>query len=222
MGTLKVSEIYRSIMGELPYQGSPCVIIRLAGCNLRCLYCDTQYAIDAESYSNREISVDLIVKEITGQGPSIILVTGGEPMCQEETPLLIRELRARDYRVVLETNGVYDLSSLPEEVVKVVDVKCPGSGEVGTYLDSNIEALDSKDRLKFVVMDRNDYHWSVSFLQDHGFEVKARLGLDSGKPGILFSPVHGQLEPEVLVGWILDDGIEAQLNLQIHKIIGLR
>ncbi len=208
-------------MGELPYQGSPCVIIRLAGCNLRCLYCDTQYALDAGSPSNSEIPVDRIVKEMTSYGPSIILVTGGEPMCQEEAPVLIRELHARGYRVVLETNGAYDLSSLSEGVVKVVDVKCPGSGEVGTHLDSNLGSLDSKDRLKFVIMDQNDYLWSISFLQDHGFEVKDRPGPGSGKPGILFSPVHGQLEPEVLVGWILEDGIDARLNLQIHKIIGL-
>ena len=208
-------------MGESPYQGSPCVVVRLAGCNLRCRYCDTPYALEADSPRNREISVDRIVEEAADLGPSMILVTGGEPMCQEETPALISELLSGGFRVVLETNGTYDLSSLPERVVRVVDVKCPGSGEAGTFLTSNLKLMEFHDRLKFVVMDRQDYQWSLDFLERHGFDGRWGARWGSGKPGVLFSPAHGKLKPEVLGSWILEDGIEVQLNLQIHKYIGL-
>jgi len=206
-----VSEISPSIMGESPFQGHPCVILRLAGCGLRCRYCDTPYALEVRPSRDRRMTVDQLAGEVTGIGLSLVLLTGGEPMDQEATPALIRELLSRGSRVVLETNGAVDLSTVPEAAIKVVDVKCPGSGESGSFLVANLSALGSGDRLKFVVSDRDDYLWSLDFLETHGIEG----------PGVLFSPVHGKLAPGELAAWMIHDRISARLNLQIHKIIGV-
>jgi 7-carboxy-7-deazaguanine synthase len=162
-----------------------------------------------------------VAEEISRLGSATVLVTGGEPMSQEGTPSLIRELISRKFRVVMETNGTYDLSSLPERVIKVVDVKCPGSGAEGTFLVSNLSVMGPRDWLKFVILNRDDYRWSLDFLRDHGLHGKGVREPDIRVPGILFSPVHDELEPKVLAGWIIEDGVEARLNLQIHKYVGM-
>lgn len=221
MDSVLVSEICSSIMGESPFQGYPCVILRLAGCNLKCRYCDTPYAMEARLSRDRHLTVDQIVEEVLESGLPLVLLTGGEPMSQGSTPALIRGLLSRDCRVVLETNGAFDLSIIPEEVFKVVDVKCPGSGESGSFLLSNLSALGSRDWLKFVLSDRHDYRWTLDFLETRGIGGEKGVDTDGGRPGILFSPVHGKLSPADLAAWMLEDRVSARLNLQIHKYIGV-
>jgi len=208
-------------MGEAPLQGFPCVILRLAGCNLRCRYCDTPFALVPDPDRTRELTVRQVVDEVRSLGPRLVLLTGGEPMSQDETRGLIEGLLSVGMRVVLETNGAYDLSPVPVQVIKVVDVKCPGSGESGTFLGANLTTLGPKDRLKFVVRDRDDYLWSLGFLREHGLAGKEEPAAGSGGPGILFSPVFGEIDPGLLARWIIDEGIDAQLNLQVHKYIGM-
>jgi len=222
MTELYVAEICVSVMGEMPLQGFPCVILRLAGCNLRCSYCDTPQALEVDSSRHSLRSLDEIVEEVASQGPSLVLVTGGEPMYQAGTPAMIERLREVGMDVVLETNGSYDLTAVPEDVVRVVDVKSPGSGEGGSFLDSNLEQLDSNDCLKFIVRNREDYLWSVNFLEINGLrEGGGGPGHASRAPGVLFSPACGEMEPERLVQWILEDRINVRLNLQLHKYLGL-
>lgn len=208
-------------MGESPFQGDPCVILRLAGCNLRCIYCDTPNSLEALPSRDRHLTVDRILEEVGAEGLPLVLLTGGEPMSQESTPALVGGLLSRDYRVVLETNGAFDLSTIPEEAFKVLDVKCPGSGESGSFRLSNLSVIGSRDWLKFVLSDRRDYLWSLDYLVSHGFGREGRDGMIDGGPGILFSPVHGILDPRDLAAWMLEDRVSARLNLQIHKYIGV-
>ncbi len=221
MKKLYVVEICVSVMGEMPLQGFPCVILRLAGCNLRCSYCDTPHALEVDPSRHRLLPLDEIVEEVSSQGPSLVLVTGGGPMYQEGTPAMIERLQRVDMDVVLETNGSCDLAAVPEDVVRVVDVKSPGSGEGGSFLDSNLKQLNSNDCLKFIVRNREDYLWSVDFLETSGLCGGSGSGPASGAPGVLFSPACGEMEPERLVHWILEDRINVRLNLQLHKCLGL-
>jgi 7-carboxy-7-deazaguanine synthase len=218
---MRISEIYSSIMGESTFQGFPCVILRLAGCNLNCVYCDTPQAADTLDGQNVDMSIDKIVDKVSSLGPSMVLVTGGEPMIHSEAQLLIERLVSCHFVVVLETNGTCDLSTVPDEVVKIVDVKCPGSGEEGKFLFSNLTCIDSRDQLKFVIMDREDYEWSIAFLQENDLiKVDGPTSLKTG-PRILFSPVYERLDPGSLAAWILEDRINVQINLQMHKYIGM-
>ncbi len=218
---MKISEITPTIMGESTYQGFPCVILRVAGCNLHCTYCDTPQAADAKDGTSVDMSVEEIMKEVCSTGHSMVLVTGGEPMLHGETGQLIERLVSERFVVVLETNGTCDLSTVPEDVIKIVDVKCPGSGEEGKFLLSNLGCLSARDQLKFVILDREDYEWCLAFLEEKELLDPAGPGSWQERPRILFSPVHGALEPRILAGWILEDRVDIQINLQLHKYIGM-
>ncbi len=222
---MKVNEIFRSIQGESSFSGLPCTMIRLTGCNLRCLYCDTPYAF----YDGTEMTVGDALKEITRlnigtrdgreetsfknslpvtRNLPLVEITGGEPLIQEDVNLLIKGLLNTGYRVLLETNGSLDIGSLDSRVVRIMDIKTPKSGMSGNMDFENINKLGNKDEVKFVISDRDDYEWAKKILGRYLFPCS-----------ILFSPAYGVLDPGILSDWILSDYLEVRLNLQLHKYI---
>jgi 7-carboxy-7-deazaguanine synthase len=204
---LRVTEIFKSIQGESTWTGLPCVFVRLTGCNLRCAYCDTQYAYEGGA----NMTVRAILERCEALGSRLVEITGGEPLAQDGCPLLAGCLLAQGYTVLVETNGTLPIKRLPAAVIKIMDIKCPGSG-MGEQTDwTNIEALSARDEVKFVMGDRTDYEWSR--------EVVRRYDLTSRCAAVLFSPVFGAVEPGALAAWILEDGLEVRLQLQAHKYI---
>lgn len=202
-----VTEIFKSIQGESTFAGLPCVFIRLTGCNLRCHWCDTAYAFQG----GQTMSPEEILARVRQLGCSLVEITGGEPLLQPEVPALAEQLLAEGRRVLVETSGERFVGELPRAVVKIVDVKCPGSGESGKFRLENLEALERKDQLKFVILDENDYRYAREFLARHN--VRDRVD------EVVFAPVFGQLPPRTLAEWILRDGLEVRLGLQLHKFI---
>ncbi len=202
-----VTEIFKSIQGESTFAGLPCVFIRLTGCNLRCHWCDTAYAFQG----GQTMSPEEILARVRQLGCSLVEITGGEPLLQPEVPALAEQLLAEGQRVLVETSGERFVGELPRAVVKIVDVKCPGSGESGKFRLENLEALERKDQLKFVILDENDYRYAREFLARHN--VRGRVD------EVIFAPVFGQLPPRTLAEWILRDGLEVRLGLQLHKFI---
>jgi len=202
---MRVTEIFFSIQGEGTRAGLPCVFVRFTGCDLRCGYCDTAYAF----HGGRDLTRADILAEVAHHHCKLVLLTGGEPLLQRELPDLARELLARGYQVSVETHGQRPLDALPREVVRIVDVKTPGSGEVTTdfgYLDR----LAPHDEVKFVVCSEDDWRWSLEVMRRHRLE---------GRVAILVSPVHGAVEARDVARWILESGVAARMNLQLHKII---
>jgi 7-carboxy-7-deazaguanine synthase len=203
-----VTEIFKSIQGESTYAGLPCVFIRLTGCNLRCHWCDTAYAF----HGGRRMTSDEILARVRELGGSLVEFTGGEPLLQEKEVLpLARRLLDEGYRVLIETSGERSVGGLPQPVVKVVDVKCPASGESGKFCIENLGLLQRKDQIKFVIQDENDYHYARRFVAEHNLSDRV--------DEILFSPVFGELAPQKLAEWILRDGLEVRMGLQLHKFI---
>ena len=203
---LRVNEIFHSIQGESGHAGLPCVFVRLTGCNLRCRWCDTEYAF----HEGREMSVDEVLAEVDLHGCPLVEITGGEPLLQEETPELMSRLLERGHRVLLETGGSLPIESVPDGVIRVVDVKCPASGEVERNRWENIEHLKATDELKFVIADRTDYEWAARQVRER--ELMRRCA-------VLFSPVHDGLDPGELAGWVLADRLPVRVQVQLHKIL---
>jgi 7-carboxy-7-deazaguanine synthase len=204
---LSVSEIFYSIQGESSFSGYPCVFVRLAGCNLRCTYCDTRYAYEEKGTA---MSAEQIVDRIQTHRCNLVEVTGGEPLLQEETPTLAEALLQNEFSVLVETNGTQDIGRLPKDVIRIMDIKCPGSGETQKMDWNNIQKLRYNDEVKFVIGDQDDYRWAKDVVQ------KRRLG---DKVSILFSPVHGKLDPADMADWILEDRLRVRFQLQLHKIL---
>jgi len=208
---LQVSEIYRTILGESLAAGYPCVLVRLTGCHLRCTYCDTAHAFQG----GQPLTVDQVCTAVTELGSVTVLVTGGEPLLQEKVVPLLAALVANGHRVILETSGTraaVPLAAVPLEVQRIVDVKTPGSGVEDDQIDwSGIAGLRATDELKFVCCDRRDYEWARDLVlsSDH---------LPPRTP-VSFSPVHGELEPGQLADWILADGLEVRVQIQLHKAL---
>lgn len=205
---MRITEIFLSIQGESSYAGRPCVFVRTTGCNLRCVWCDTEYSF----HGGRTMSVDEIVAEVRRVGGACRLVelTGGEPLLQKEIGILATRLLDGGYEVLCETGGSLPVDRLPAEVVKIVDVKCPGSGEAEANDWSNLARLDpGRDELKFVIADRSDYEWAAGV-------VRTR---ELGRFTVHFSPAFGLQDPTTLAEWILADGLPVRLNLQIHKFL---
>jgi 7-carboxy-7-deazaguanine synthase len=212
---LSVSEIFRSIQGETSYAGLPCTFVRLAGCNLNCPWCDTDYARDAARGSR--MSAQEAARQAARHGTRLVCITGGEPLLQAPAVSKLAGLLLRTGRtVLLETNGTRDLSAVPGAVVTIMDVKCPSAGHPGAEpLPGNLSWLRETDELKFVLADRADFDWANAYIRDNALD--AAPGVEG--PQLLMSPVQGRLEPAVLAEWILQSGLHVRLQLQLHKLI---
>jgi 7-carboxy-7-deazaguanine synthase len=204
---LTINEIFYSIQGEATRAGEPCVFVRLTACDLRCTWCDTPYAF----HEGRKRSLDDVLAEVDGYGCRLVEITGGEPLLQEGVYPLMEALIAKGRTVMLETGGHRPIARVPRDVIKIMDVKCPGSGEVEKNHWDNIDVLAPHDEVKFVVKDRADY--------DFAREVMARYDLPSRVSAVLMSPVHDVLHPRTLSEWMLADHLQARLQIQLHKII---
>ncbi|MSO22411.1 MAG: radical SAM protein [Acidobacteria bacterium] len=203
---MKINEIYQSIQGESSYAGLPCVFVRLTYCNLRCSYCDTEYAF----YEGKDLTVDEVIASVLSYDCPLIEVTGGEPLLQKEVFPLMDRLIDSGHTVLLETSGSLDIARVHPQVIKILDLKCPSSGESGHNLYSNLDKLQPHDEIKFVIGTREDYLWSKETIEQY------RL---AGQFPILFSTVFNQLEPRQLVDWVLQDNLKVRFQLQMHKYI---
>jgi 7-carboxy-7-deazaguanine synthase len=204
---LTVNEIFYSIQGESTRAGEPCVFVRLTACDLRCSWCDTAYAF----HEGRKMSVDEVMTEIARQRCPLVEITGGEPLLQEDVYPLMERLLADGRSVMLETGGHRSIAKVPPAVVKIVDVKCPASGEADRNDWENLARLAPHDEVKFVIQDRGDYEFAKDAVRRHDLVSRAAA--------ILLSPVHGVLEPRILSEWMLADRLPARLQLQLHKYI---
>jgi 7-carboxy-7-deazaguanine synthase len=218
---MQISEIYKSLQGESTYSGLPCVFVRLTGCNLRCAWCDSEFSF----YGGHKMTLQEVLSKVASLSVGgLVEITGGEPMLQErEVVPLMEHLLDIGYQVLLETSGERLLARVPKQVIKIVDVKCPHSGEADTFALENLKALQPHDELKFVLTDRADYEFARDFVVNHGLAERVHA--------ILFSPAfekgasgsrdtsHCLLDPQELAQWILDDNVPARLSLQIHKLI---
>ena len=204
---LTVNEIFHSIQGESTHAGRPCVFVRLTACDLRCSWCDTPYAFT----EGHKMSVEDVVERVRGYNCDVVEITGGEPLLQKEVYPLMERLLDEGRTVVIETGGHLSADQVPAGVVRVIDVKCPASGEAGKMHWPNLERLRSTDEIKFVIQDRADYDYARRIVEQH--ELVQRSG------AVLFSPVHGQLDPRQLAEWILADRLPVRLQLQAHKYI---
>jgi 7-carboxy-7-deazaguanine synthase len=203
---LKINEIFHSIQGESSRAGEPCVFIRLTGCNLRCSYCDTEYAF----YDGKSYSVDDIIAEVEKYNCRLVEVTGGEPLLQEDTLNLMNRLCDDGFEVMLETGGSLPVDSVDGRVKIILDMKCPSSGMTKKNLYANLNWIKTTDEVKFVIGNREDYEWSKNVLEEYGVLSKAAA---------LFSPVFGKLEPSDLAKWILEDKLNVRFQIQIQKYI---
>jgi 7-carboxy-7-deazaguanine synthase len=203
--TLQITEIFLSLQGESRYAGLPCAFVRLTGCNLRCSWCDTAYSF----HGGEKLSVDAIVQKVERYGVKRVEVTGGEPLLQANVYPLMRRFLQLGYEVLLETGGGVSIADVPTEVCRVLDVKCPKSGEASRFVQSNFKALTPHDEVKFVVQDREDFDFAVKVV---------RSDLPAGIP-YSFSPVHGVLHPKDLAEWMLEAKVDGRLNLQLHKYL---
>jgi 7-carboxy-7-deazaguanine synthase len=204
---LTVSEIYLSVQGESTHTGRLCTFVRLAACDLRCRWCDTPYAFTG----GRKMSIDAVVEEVGRLDCPLVEITGGEPLLQPDAVPLMERLLAEGYGVLLETGGHLPIDRVPDDVVAIVDVKCPGSGEAHRMHWPNLDELSPHDEVKFVLKDRRDF--------DYACAVVARHDLAARTAAVLFSPVHGELDPAELARWMIECRLPARLQLQAHKYI---
>jgi 7-carboxy-7-deazaguanine synthase len=219
---MQITEIYKSLQGESTHAGLPCVFVRLTGCNLRCSWCDSEYAF----YGGRKMTPEEVFAKVEQLSPNggLVEITGGEPMLQErEAVPLMRQLLESGYQVLLETSGERPLDRVPAGVIKIIDVKCPNSGEPDTFQMQNLETLSDRDEIKFVLSDRADYEFARDFTQRHNLAKRANA--------VLFSPAfrkeaagardssHCLLDPQELADWMVADSVPARLGLQLHKFI---
>lgn len=205
--TLTINEIYHSIQGESTWAGRPCVFVRLTFCDLRCSYCDTEYAF----YEGKKQTLNEIVDLVEKFRCPLVEITGGEPLLQKNVLPLMSMLCEAGHTVLLETSGAHDISQVDGRVHRIMDLKTPGSGEVGKNLWSNIEHLGKRDEVKLVIGSREDYEWSCAQI--------ARFNLSTRCGAVLLSPIFGRIDPREIVEWMLADKLEARFQLQMHKFI---
>ena len=204
--SLKINEIYYSVQGESTHSGCPCIFIRLTYCNLRCSYCDTEYAF----YDGKDMEITYIMSEIKRWDCNLVEVTGGEPLFQDECIDLLNELVNSNYEVMLETGGSLSISDVPKKVVKIVDFKCPSSGMVKKNLWSIVDDLQAHDEVKFVIGNREDFDWAKDRITEYSMDKICTL---------LFSPTFGEINPQQIVEWILAENLPVRMQLQMHKMI---
>jgi 7-carboxy-7-deazaguanine synthase len=205
--TLTINEVYHSVQGESTWAGCPCVFVRLTFCDLRCSYCDTEYAF----YHGEKRPVEDIVRQVAGFGCPLVEITGGEPLLQKNVLPLMSMLCDAGHTVLLETSGAHDISPVDPRVHRIMDLKTPGSGEADKNLWSNLEHLTRHDEVKFVIGSREDYEWSR--------EKAGRFDLSRRCHAVLFSPIFGRIDPRQIVEWILADRLDVRFQLQMHKFI---
>lgn len=205
--TLTIHEIYRSIQGESTFAGLPCTFVRLTFCDLRCEWCDTPQAF----YGGRKMELDAIMAKVTELGTPLVEVTGGEPLLQPACPELLRRLCDSGWQVLLETGGHRDIGVVDPRVVRIMDLKCPGSGMSAKNRWENIPLLSRNDEVKCVLASREDYEWAREKVREHRLAERVRA--------VLFSPVFGRIDPREIVAWILDDGLPVRFQIQMHKVI---
>jgi 7-carboxy-7-deazaguanine synthase len=203
---MRITEIYASIQGETQYAGLPCTLVRTTGCDLRCTYCDSEFAF----HGGRDMDPGQILAAVRDLGAPLVLLTGGEPMLQREIGALAALLLRAGYRVMIETSGAHPVDTLPPEVVRIVDIKTPASGESARMRWDVLDGLGRQDAVKFVVADEADYRWAADVVRSRGLDQRTE---------VLMSPIHGVLDPQQLVSWMLRDRLGARLNLQLHKYI---
>jgi len=204
---LIVNEIFNSIQGESLYAGLPCTFIRLTGCNLRCSYCDTKYAYE----EGNSFAISDIINRVSAYKCRLVEITGGEPLIQTETPMLITKLIENDYKVLLETNGTIDTGFIDERCVKILDIKCPGSNESGKNNFDNLNRLNLQDQIKFVITGRIDYEYAKDMMK----LIPERFLREN----ILVSPVPGKMDFAELSQWMLEDRLAVRFHIQLHKMI---
>jgi 7-carboxy-7-deazaguanine synthase len=207
MARVRVNEIFHSIQGESTWAGRPCVFVRLTGCNLRCTWCDTAYAF----YEGAQMEIAAVMERVRAYGCKLVELTGGEPLLQRGIHALVEALLREEYEVLIETSGERDISELDPRVIRIMDLKCPDSGEVERNRWANLENLRARDEVKFVIASRRDYEWARGVITE--YRLAGRVN------AILLSPVFGKLEPVALAEWILEDGLAARMQLQMHKYI---
>jgi 7-carboxy-7-deazaguanine synthase len=205
--TLTINEIYLSVQGESTWAGLPCVFVRLTFCDLRCNYCDTEYAF----YEGKKQSLSEIVETVLGHHCPLVEITGGEPLLQKNVLPLMTLLADAGRTVLLETSGAHDISAIDARVHRIMDLKTPGSGEAAKNLFSNIAHLTARDEVKFVIGSREDYEWSRAQLREHRLNERCHA--------VLFSPIFGRIDPRQIVEWILADQLPVRFQLQMHKFI---
>ncbi|HEX3697355.1 MAG TPA: radical SAM protein [Polyangia bacterium] len=203
---MRITEIYASIQGETQYAGLPCTLVRTTGCDLRCTYCDSAFSF----YGGHELSLDAILAEVKRLAAPLVLLTGGEPMLQREIVALAELLLAEGFRVMIETSGAHPVAALPVDVIRIVDIKTPASGESARTRLDVLDGLRPRDAVKFVLTDEADYRWAAELIRSRALASRTE---------VLLSPVHGRLDPQKVVQWMLRDRLPARLNLQIHKYI---
>ncbi len=205
--TLTINEIYHSIQGESTWVGRPCVFVRMTFCDLRCNYCDTEYAF----YEGKKQTLKQIVDAVSGFRCPLVEITGGEPLLQKNVLPLMSILCDTGYTVLLETSGAHDISKVDPRVHRIMDLKTPGSGELDKNLCSNIDHLTLRDEVKFVMGSREDYEWSREKVQQYNLSSRCHA--------VLFSPIFGRIDPRQIVEWILADNLDVRFQLQMHKFI---
>lgn len=203
---IKINEIFYSIQGESSFAGLPCIFIRFTHCNLRCSYCDTEYAF----YEGKEITITEIIEQVEKFECNLVQITGGEPLLQENVHALIQELFSHNYEILLETGGHIDIGQVDQRVKIIMDIKCPSSGESDKNVWANIGKLNPVSEIKFVIGNKEDFDWAISIINKYGIMQKNT---------ILFSPVFGKLNNEYLAIWILDSKLPIKMQLQMHKYI---
>ncbi|NDD63575.1 MAG: radical SAM protein [Acidobacteria bacterium] len=205
---MRVTEIFYSIQGESSHAGRPCIFVRLTWCNLRCSWCDSEYTFSG----GREVAVAEVLEEIRGYPCRLVEITGGEPLVQKNACReLVERLCEDGYEVLIETSGSLDISVLDPRAIRILDIKCPGSGEESRNRWENLALLTPRDEVKFVILDRSDFDYAVGVIRHYG--------LDGSGPEVLFSPVWGRLDLRELAAWVLDSGLRARMQLQLHKYI---
>jgi len=212
VSSLRVTEIFHSIQGESTWSGTPCTFVRLTGCPLRCVWCDTEYSF----YGGELLALDDIVAEVRSIETNLVEITGGEPLVHPNAFRLIEILLNDGFTVLVETSGAVDVAPLDPRAHKIMDLKCPGSGEVEKNLWKNLDQLTVRDEVKFVVADRADYEWTKDIISKHQLDImlkERRLG------ALLISPVWGSLDLAIVANWILEDNISIRLQTQLHKHI---
>lgn len=209
---LRVTEIFHSIQGESTWAGYPCTFIRLTGCPLRCVWCDTEYSF----YGGEKIALEDLVAKCDEIGTRLVEITGGEPLIHRNAFVLAGMLLDRGYTVLIETSGAIDVSPLDPRAHKIMDLKCPGSGEESRNLWSNLDHLTNRDEIKFVIKDRHDYEWARDVVLNRGLADKKRAG---ALREILFSPVWDSVDFQQLAEWILEDHLPVRYQIQLHKVI---